>query len=134
MAAASRARPRCPTRAGAGLPLDVHARDERSRDRDEAIEQSSLSRTARSKFEGRLFVFQVAANIIVLGILLVLMLSATIRIADINQRQLDAVKNQNIAQICTQHDIIIAVRSIAEQLGLPTDQIIVPDVSDLDCP
>lgn len=109
-------------------------RDERSRDRDEAIEAASLTRAARSQFEGRLFVFQVIANIVVLGVLLVLMLYAAIRISDINQRQLDAVKVQNVSQICAQHDIVVAVRSIGRKLGLPVEDIVVPDTTGLECP
>jgi hypothetical protein len=102
----------------------ARSRDERSRDRDEALEQSSLKRQARTKFEGKLFVFQIVANIVVLGALLILMLVATIRISDINQRQLDAVKNQNTAQLCAQHDIVDAVKKIGRSLGLPTDDIV----------
>ncbi len=55
-------------------------------------------------------------------------------VAELNKNQVSIVQQQNDAQICTQHDIIIAVRQIARSLGLPSDDIIVPDVSGLDCP
>ena len=95
---------------------------------------SPLQRAARTKFEGRLFTFQIIANIVVLGALLGLMLVSTIRISDLNQRQLDAVKVQNTAQICAQADIVSAVRQIARSLGLPTQNIVPPDTEGLACP
>lgn len=109
-------------------------RDERSRDRDEAIEQSSLKRAARTKFEGKLFVFQVVANIVVLGVLMILMIVMFITLSNINQRQLESVKLQNDAQICAQADIIGAVKQIGRSLGLPTQDIVPPDTSGIECP
>lgn len=109
-------------------------RDERSRDRDEAIEASSHERAKRSRFEGKLFVFQVIANIVVLGVLMFLMIVMFITLSNINQRQLDSVKQQNDAQLCAQADIVGAVKQIGRSLGLPTQDIIPPDTTGLDCP
>jgi hypothetical protein len=109
-------------------------RDEKSRDRDEAAERKVAARAVRTRFEGRLFVFQIVANVVVLGALLILMMIATIRISDINQRQLDSVQLQNSAQICAQADIVGAVKQIGRSLGLPVQDIVPPDTTGLECP
>ena len=112
----------------------ARSRDERSRDRDEAIEKSSLKRAARTRFEGKLFVVQVIANIVVLGALMFLMIVMFITLSNINQRQLDSVKQQNDAQLCAQADIVGAVKQIGHSLGLPTGDIVPPDTTGIDCP
>jgi len=84
--------------------------------------------------QDKLFLIQIVLNIIVLGALLGLMLISTIRISDINRRQIEAVKQQNDAQLCAQHDITVAVRKIGLKLGLPVEDIVPPDVSAIQCP
>lgn len=54
-------------------------------------------------------------------------------VSEINRRQLDAIEYQNDTQLCAQHDIILAVRSIGRKLGLPTGDIPVPDTEGLEC-
>jgi hypothetical protein len=61
-------------------------------------------------------------------------LLSTSRISDINSRQIATVQRQNDAQLCAQHDIIVSVRKIGSKLGLPVEDITVPDVTGLDCP
>jgi hypothetical protein len=56
------------------------------------------------------------------------------QIAALNERTGQAVLTQNETQLCAQHDIVIAVRKIGEKLGLPVDDIAVPNVEGLDCP
>jgi hypothetical protein len=58
---------------------------------------------------------------------------STSRISDINSRQIATVQEQNDTQLCAQHDITVAVISVARKLGLPTDDIAVPDVAGLAC-
>jgi hypothetical protein len=58
---------------------------------------------------------------------------STSQIADINQRQIATVQDQNDTQLCAQHDITVAVISVARKLGLPTDDIAVPDTTGLEC-
>jgi hypothetical protein len=84
--------------------------------------------------QGQLFTLQVVANILCLGALIFFMVFTSLRISDINQRQLDAVQQQNTAQICSQADIVGAVKKIGRSLGLPTDDIVVPDTEGLNCP
>lgn len=55
------------------------------------------------------------------------------QIADLNQRTGQIVISQNEAQLCAQHDIVVAVRQIGRKLGLPVEDIIVPNVEGLDC-
>lgn len=81
-----------------------------------------------------LFLLQV---VLVVGVLLILT-AYTVQTANqvqvISQRQIDIVQQQNNAQLCAQHDIIIATRQIARSLGLPTSGIVVPNVEGLSCP
>jgi hypothetical protein len=58
---------------------------------------------------------------------------STSRISDINTRQIATVQDQNDTQLCAQHDITVAVISVARKLGLPTDDIAVPDITGLEC-
>lgn len=55
------------------------------------------------------------------------------QIADLNRRTGVYVISQNNAQLCAQHDIVIAVKQIGVKLGLPVDDIVVPDVTGLPC-
>ncbi len=109
-------------------------RDEHSRDRDEAAETARFERSKRTKSEGRLFTVQVVANILFIMVLSGMMLIALIRISDVQQQQLDSVKQQNDAQLCAQADIVGAVKQIGRSLGLPTQDIIPPDTTGIDCP
>lgn len=109
-------------------------RDEHSRDRDEKIEAARVVRGQRAKTDGRLFTIQVVANIVFILVLSGMMLVALVRISDVQQQQLDSVKQQNDAQLCAQADIVGAVKQIGRSLGLPTDSIVPPDTTGLDCP
>lgn len=81
-----------------------------------------------------LYITQIVANILVLGIIVAMLVVGAQRLSDIQTQQITIVQQQNDAQICTQHDIIISVRQIARSLGLPTEDIVVPDVEGLNCP
>ncbi len=112
----------------------ARVRDERSRDRDEATERALVERTNKSRFDSRVFYVQVIANIVFIMLLSVMMLIALISISNVQQQQLDSVKQQNDAQICAQADIVGAVKQIGHSLGLPTQDIVPPDTTGLDCP
>jgi hypothetical protein len=81
-----------------------------------------------------LFTLQVVANILCLGALIFFMVFTSLRLNDVNQQQLDLLEQQNTAQICSQADIVGAVKQIGRSLGLPTDDIVVPDTEGLNCP
>lgn len=81
-----------------------------------------------------LFILQVALNIIVLCLIVGLLFYSIHTQNDVDQRQLVAIQRQNDIQLCAQHDITVAVRQIGRSLGLPTEDIIVPDIEGLDCP
>ena len=81
-----------------------------------------------------MFYAQVIANILFIMLLSMMMLVAIIRISDVQQQQLDSVKQQNDAQLCAQADIVGAVKQIGRSLGLPTQDIIPPDTTGIDCP
>jgi len=80
------------------------------------------------------FLIQIVANIIVLCAVIGLLIYGFHRSTVQNEQQLAAIQRQNEVQLCAQHDITIAVRHIGEALGLPVSNILVPDVSALDCP
>lgn len=80
-----------------------------------------------------LFIFQIVVNIVVLGALVALLFSATRDIATITEQQVVIVQQQNEAQLCAQHEIVVAVRKIGVKLGLPVEDIVPPDVEGLDC-
>lgn len=91
------------------------------------------------------FIFQVAINVIVLGILVTMMFVALSRINDqasrqdlILKSQIEFVQNQNDIQLCTQHDIILAIqklgRGLERALGLPPlAHIDIPNTQGLKC-
>lgn len=81
-----------------------------------------------------LFIVQVTLNIAAGVFIAVLVLLTLRQISEINQRQIQAVQQQNNTQLCAQHDIVIAVRQIGVKLGLPVDDIRIPDVEGLNCP
>lgn len=58
---------------------------------------------------------------------------STGRIADINQRQISTVQEQNDLQLCAQNDMVTAIRKIGLKLGLPVEDIVPPDVTGLTC-
>lgn len=52
----------------------------------------------------------------------------------LNKRQAEAIQQQNDAQLCAQHEIVVAVRQIGTKLGLDVSDMTVPDIRGLDCP
>jgi hypothetical protein len=60
-------------------------------------------------------------------------LSTQAAVAEFNENQIVYVQQQNEAQLCAQADIVEAVRLIGLRLGLPVDDIVVPDVEGLSC-
>lgn len=81
-----------------------------------------------------LFILQVAANIVVLCLVVALLIFQASQVAKLNETQLEAVKQQNIAQICNQYNILAGTRRIGRSLGLPVQGIVLPDTTGLDCP
>jgi hypothetical protein len=55
------------------------------------------------------------------------------RDAAFREAQIDYIQQQNNAQLCAQHDIILAVRKTNRSLGLPVDQIRPPDIEGIEC-
>lgn len=58
---------------------------------------------------------------------------ATSKIGQFSRQQIEYVQHQNDAQLCAQHDIIVAVRKIGQKLGLPVEDIVVPNIEELNC-
>jgi hypothetical protein len=54
-------------------------------------------------------------------------------VAEINQRQIEVVQQQNDVQICAQFKITLAVRSIGRKLGLDVGDITLPDIEGINC-
>lgn len=71
--------------------------------------------------------------IFTLGALTASVLDASRQVQEFNEQQVRIVQDQNSLQICTQHDLTIAVRKIGRKLGLPVDDITVPRVEASHC-
>ncbi len=54
-------------------------------------------------------------------------------VAEFNENQIIYVQQQNDRQLCAQHDILVALRTFMRTLGLPTDNIRVPDTEGINC-
>lgn len=118
------------------------ADEERTMSHDEEEpEKGFLSKRVLDLF----FTFQVVVNIIVLGLLTAAMIYVLGQLSEqatrqeqVLKAQLEFVQTQNDVQICTQHDIILAIQKLARGfervLSLPPiAQIDVPKVSHIDC-
>jgi len=81
-----------------------------------------------------LFLAQLLLVATVLLIMVVYSIQTAVEVQHISERQTEYVRVQNNAQLCNQHDMLIALVNIADKLGLPTDDIVVPDVEGLHCP
>lgn len=104
-------------------------------------EKGFLSRRVMDLF----FIFQIVINVVVLGILVALMFLALARLNtqatrqdQIIKAQINFVQKQNDVQLCTQHDIILAIQKLAHGfervLGLPPlAKIDVPSTQGLNC-
>ncbi len=75
----------------------------------------------------------IVAVIVTLGVLTSSVIRAGRAVQEFNERQVGVVQQQNDLQLCTQHDLTIAVRKIGRKLGLPVDDIAVPGVETIDC-
>jgi len=82
---------------------------------------------------GRLFVFQVAFNIIVLSFIIAQLILATSHIQQIQRDQIHYVQDQNTLSLCAQREILVAVRGIGRKLGLPVEDIVAPKVDPVFC-
>lgn len=74
--------------------------------------------------------------VVVLGTLIYLtasVLEASNDVQHFTEQQVEIIQDQNDLQLCTQHDITIAIRKIGRKLGLPVDDITVPHVEEIDC-
>lgn len=58
---------------------------------------------------------------------------ASRHVKEFNEQQVNIVQQQNDLQLCTQHDLTIAVRKIGRKLGLPVDDISIPNVEEIPC-
>lgn len=58
---------------------------------------------------------------------------ASRHVKEFNEQQVNIVQQQNDLQLCTQHDLTIAVRKIGRKLGLPVDDISIPSVEEIPC-
>lgn len=79
-------------------------------------------------------VFLIVFNVLGWAFVAASVLNTARDVAEINRRQLELVAQQNDAQLCAQHDIVIAVRKIGTKLGLPVSDIVPPDVAGIVCP
>lgn len=80
------------------------------------------------------FAAQMIANVVALALVIGLLFQVNARQLDQIKRQNEATQQQNITQLCAQHDITIAVRKIGLKLGLPVADIVPPTTEGLDCP
>lgn len=80
-----------------------------------------------------LYIFQVVVTIVVLFAVIGFMVRTYERVGDIQRNQIRIVQEQNDTQICAQYQIIRGTKSIAKSLGLPTRDIVLPDIEGLDC-
>ncbi len=81
-----------------------------------------------------------AANTALIALVLGTLVYLTVTVVDasnsvkqFNEQQVRYVQDQNDLQLCTQHDITIAVRKIGRKLGLPVEDITVPQVQEEHC-
>ncbi len=81
-----------------------------------------------------------SANTLLIALVLGTLVYLTVTVVDasnsvkeFNEQQVRYVQNQNDLQLCTQHDLTIAVRKIGRKLGLPVDDISVPKVQEEHC-
>lgn len=81
-----------------------------------------------AKATGRIFVFQVAMNILVLSFIIMQLILATSRIQKLQDAQIHYIQDQNTLQICGQREMLVALRSIGRKLGLPVEDIVAPYV------
>ena len=82
---------------------------------------------------GRIFVLQVAANILVLSFIIMQLILAAARLERIQETQIQVVQDQNTLSLCNQREMIVAVRSIGRKLGLPVADITAPNVDPVEC-
>lgn len=75
----------------------------------------------------------IVAVIVTLGVLTASVIEAGRQVQEFNERQVTIVQEQNDLQLCTQHDLTIAVKKIGRKLGLPVDDITPPNVEAIDC-
>jgi hypothetical protein len=114
----------------------ARARDEAARTRDEAArdrEDVADTRFAKRRTLDLLNWVMIVLVLLWMAIITQQVILAATHISDINTRQIATVQNQNDTQLCAQHDITLAVISVARKLGLPTDDIAVPDIAGLEC-
>jgi heme/copper-type cytochrome/quinol oxidase subunit 2 len=114
----------------------ARARDEAARTRDEAArdrEDVADKRFTKRRTLDLLNWVMIALVLLWMAIITQQVILAATRISDINTRQITTVQEQNDTQLCAQHDITVAVISVARKLGLPTDDIAVPDIAGLAC-
>jgi len=81
-----------------------------------------------------LFLAQLLLVGVVLLIMVVYSFQTAIEVQHISERQSAYVQAQNNSQLCNQHDMLVALVNIGDKLGLPTDDIVIPDVEGLNCP
>jgi hypothetical protein len=81
-----------------------------------------------------LFIFQLFLNVIALTILLSVSYLAYDTVGRIDQRQVEQIKDQNDAQICARHDIVLAIKRIGDDLNLPgVRNLEPPSIEGIDC-
>lgn len=98
----------------------------------EELDSQEQLRAARAAFPSDRLIRAAALVMIVLVIIGVMALTGLV----LRQGREDDARAevQRTTVLCIQYNIIVAQRSMMDKLGLPTDDIPIPDVSDLDCP
>ena len=89
-----------------------------------------------------LFIAQLCLFAAICTIVVVFTIETAARVAQVREQQVAfaieqnaAIQEQNVAQICNQYDMIVAVKLIGERLNiLRTDDIALPDIEGLECP
>ncbi len=80
-----------------------------------------------------LFLIQIVVNIVVLALLGGLQYDATQTLADVQMRQVQQAQVVQADALCNQREMLVAIRKIGLKLGLPVEDIRLPDVEGLDC-
>lgn len=89
---------------------------------------------AWAKLRDRTFVALAIFAMVAFGLTSFMVIKTNQTVSEINENQIHYVQAQNDAQLCAQHDIVLAVKSIGHKLGLPVNDIPVPSIEGLACP
>jgi uncharacterized membrane protein len=80
-----------------------------------------------------LFLLQIVLNIIVLALIVGLLYTNSVKIQELTQKQLESVAEQSKARSCSQYQTIHVLKQIGRDLGIPVNDVVLPDITGFDC-